>query len=76
MVSGYANCIWVILGAFDIWYGIVLAMVNMDFGWRIWQAIWSQVSMVGINGMVNGIGDHCLPCTLKLNVEEHGSNVQ
>ena len=51
------------MGAFDIWYGMVLAMVNMNFGWRIWKAIWSQVSMVGINGMVNGISDCCLSCT-------------
>jgi hypothetical protein len=57
-----------------VWY--VLAMVNMNFGWRIWQSIWSQVSMVGINGMVNGIGDRWLSCTLKLNVEEDGSEVQ
>jgi hypothetical protein len=35
----------------------------------------SQVSMVGINGMVNGIGDRWLSCTSKLNVEEDGSNV-
>jgi hypothetical protein len=36
----------------------------------------SQVSMVGINGMVNGIGDCWLSCTSKLNVEEDGSDVQ
>jgi hypothetical protein len=53
-----------------------LAMVNMNFGWCIWQAIWSQVSMVGINGMVNGISDRSLSCTLKLNVEQDGRDVQ
>ena len=36
----------------------------------------SQVSMVRINGMVNGIGDCWMSCTSKFNVEEDGSNVK
>jgi hypothetical protein len=36
----------------------------------------SQVSMYGINGMVNGMVFGWLSCTMKLNGVEDGSNVQ
>jgi hypothetical protein len=38
------------LGAFDIWYGMVFEMVNMDWGGTIGKQ-YVQVSMHGINGM-------------------------
>jgi len=41
------------LGAFDIWYGMVLAMVIMDFWVAHLASNMVVSSMVGINGMAN-----------------------
>jgi hypothetical protein len=51
MVSGYAICIWVILGAFDmaihmVWYGR-LPMVNMNF----WMTHLASNVVADFNGL-------------------------
>jgi hypothetical protein len=55
-----------------VWF---LAMVNMDWGGAIGKQ-YVQVSMHGINGMVNGMVFGWLTCTTKLNGVEDGSDVQ
>jgi hypothetical protein len=75
MVSGYTNYIelyWAHLIYGMVWF---LAMVNMDWGGAIGKQ-YVQVSMHGINGMVNGMVFGWLSCTTKLNGVEDGSDVQ